>query len=493
MFSRRGYVLGPAVVPGLRKGYSTSSVKREEDYGLDVLRDSPYDMVEVMQKLNLRRMYAVYDSENKCINVSHPIFEPIKKHFENDKVDFREHEGFFLEIGKRSGALMGAFIWKTNRGQACGGIRLWEYSSIEEYIRDGIRLGFGMGVKSALAGLWAGGGKGVIAKLPNRTQTPEERRDMFLDYGNFLSSLNGCYVAAEDVGLTVSDLDTVHSQTRYTTCISQNFGGSGNPSTKTAVGVVCAMEGAVDHLNPGDTLEGKTVAMQGLGNVGCHMSKILMLKKGVKKIIGHDVNEELVKKVTEELEGLKKQNNLETELHFECVVKTDMSIFEQECDVLCPNALGGVLNEQTIPLIKAKIVCGSANNQLRDPEDDMLLKQRGISYVVDFLCNRMGIVNCADEAFGRISSPDEDSSRDGLDDDVLMDPFIARHFGRDWDNSLFKMTKEILRRAEEEDTTPGQAAIKLALKLANEDHPVWPRRSQDIINHLVNTRWSEKI
>jgi len=200
-----------------------------------------------------------------------------------------KHEGMFFEIGERTNALCGAFIWNTRRGQGCGGIRLREYESGEDYIRDGMRLAIGMGRKSALAGLWAGGAKGVIAQAPGSAHLDQDyRRDLFSDYGEFLSSLRGCYVAAEDVGLCVDDCDMVFAKSRYMTCISPSLGGSGNPSIPTADGVRTAMNAAIAQLGKG-SLQGKTVAIQGLGNVAIPLIKYL-LEDGVAKIIASDIN-----------------------------------------------------------------------------------------------------------------------------------------------------------------------------------------------------------
>ena len=173
-----------------------------------------------------------------------------------------EHEGVFFEVGRQGGALMGAFIWRTNRGQGCGGIRSREYPSAREWLRDGLRLATGMGRKNALAGLFWGGAKGVVAQPPPSEfpLTPQTREAIFADYGRFLTSLRGCYVAAEDsgalaplialqpwcsrscAGVTVKDVDAVFSKTRHTTCISPSLGGSGNPSVITARGIVCAIQ-----------------------------------------------------------------------------------------------------------------------------------------------------------------------------------------------------------------------------------------------------------
>jgi len=172
---------------------------------------------------------------------------------------------------------MGAALWRTTRGQGCGGVRLRTYDDFEEYVNDGLRLAQGMGRKSGLAGLWWGGGKGVIAVPKNSAGeydlTPTARHGLLNAYGSFMTSLRGCYVGAEDVGICVDDVDMVFEKTRFTTCISPELGGSGNPSVPTAHGIVASMEGALAFAEMGD-LEGKTVAIQGLGNVGGAMVQV---------------------------------------------------------------------------------------------------------------------------------------------------------------------------------------------------------------------------
>jgi leucine dehydrogenase len=231
-----------------------------------------------------------------------------------------EHEGVFFEISGQ-GVLMGAFIWRTNRGQGCGGIRSREYPSARDWLRDGLRLATGMGRKNALAGLFWGGAKGVVAQPPSSELllTPAVRNSLFADYGRFLTSLRGCYVAAEDsgdlhdrstaasfscqrTGVTVKDVDAVFSKTRHTTCISPSLGGSGNPSVITARGIVCAIQvplfspplhqfapfdptplarGAASDTPQaaaewmGESIRGKLVAVQGCGQVGLPLCRYL--------------------------------------------------------------------------------------------------------------------------------------------------------------------------------------------------------------------------
>jgi len=431
----------------------------------------PYEFVDYMKANGMKRCFVVYDNDNGIPTTSdNQALGELREFCENDVHDYRQHEGAFLEIGSRSGSLLGAFVWRTNRGQSCGGIRLWEYDTLQDYFKDGLRLSYGMGVKSALAGLWAGGGKGVVAS-PGSDKIADEsfRRDVFLDYGDLLTSLNGCYVAAEDAGVVVEDLNNVFKNTRFLTCISEDKGGSGNPSIATGKGIVCGMEATLHFLGLG-SIEGKSVVTQGLGNVARIIVETL-LDKNVGHIYGSDCNEEALD-VAEKMFANKNGGRL----HLQHVPRGEVATLSRPCDILSPNALGNVLTEETIPLINATIVCGAANNQLGKASDNELMKEMGITYAVDFLVNRMGIVNCANEAYGR------------LDDD----PALSQHFSKDWKHSIWNVLHQVLENAERKNITPVEAATEIAEEKSLEWHPIWPKRSQQIINDLVKSDWCNK-
>jgi glutamate dehydrogenase/leucine dehydrogenase len=321
--------------------------------------------------------------------------------------------------------------------------------------------------KNALAGLWWGGGKGVIARNPAvDADDPEIRSYIYGEYGLFISSLRGCYVTAEDVGTSVADIASVFSRTRFTTCIPENWGGSGNPSVPTARGVVSGMEAALDFLGMGN-LSGKTVAIQGTGNVGRPLIRFLF-EKGVRKITACDINPQLAEAVLREFAG--------RSIEIRTVSCADDSIFGEECDIFSPNATGAILNPRTIPLLRAKIVCGAANNQLEDAaRDDPLLFNRGIVYVPDFLTNRMGIVNAANEQYGYVKN----------------DPLFERHLSRDWEHSIFQTTLRVLCESKDTGEPTARIAMRLADKLSLEEHPIFGHRGRLIINSLVEDRWQE--
>lgn len=433
------------------------------------MRDlTPQAFATALLDAGIRRAFLVWDAAIGTLRASHPLLDPLARLLAEDRRDFDRHEGIFLQVAPETGVLQAAFVHRTCRGQGSGGLRFWRYDTMEAFLRDGLRLSRGMTQKNALAGIWWGGGKGVIARGTGRSEEPPSRRRIFEEYGSFVSSLCGCYITAEDVGTVPADIATVFSASRFVTCIPPSLGGSGNPSAPTARGVVRGMEAALAHLKMG-TLEGKNVAVQGLGHVGDALIGFLV-ERGVRRIVGSDVSADRVTALVEKTEGYPN-----VELDLRVVERGDDSILGVEADVLAPCATGGVLGPRTIPEIRAKIVCGAANNQLEDPErDDRFLAERGILYLPDFLVNRMGIVNCADEAFG--SLPD--------------DPRIEAHLGDEWDNSIYNLSLEVLQTAQESGKTPARVALDLAEKRSFDLHPIWGHRGAQIITSLVEGGWA---
>lgn len=430
---------------------------------------SPAEFAGFLARENIRRFYFVYDSGRRAVVSSHASLRPVARFLEADRRDFAEHEGLFFQVTEEHPTLQGAFIHRTCRGQAAGGVRYWTYDTVEDYLRDGLRLARGMTHKNALAGLWWGGGKGVMARNPAVDPRDSAARSyLYREYGKFISSLRGCYVTAEDVGTSVADIAEVFSRTRFTTCIPPDWGGSGNPSVPTARGVVVGMEAALEFLGMGG-LDGKTVAVQGVGHVGGPLLGFLF-EKGVKSITACDVNPETVASVRREFAG--------RALEVRSVTRDDDSIFRAACDIFSPNATGAVLNPRTIPLLQPKIVCGAANNQLEDPvRDNLALLERGLVYVPDFLVNRMGIVNAANEQYGYVTN----------------DPLFERQLSRNWEQSIFRTTLRVLDESRAESRPTGQIAVRLAEELSFEKHPIFGHRGRLIIDSLVADRWHEKL
>jgi glutamate dehydrogenase/leucine dehydrogenase len=427
---------------------------------------TPDEFRALLDGLNRRRAYLVYSSQASGLVPSHPALEELARAVTR-LPDFAEHEGIFFEIGASTGALLTATLHKTVRGQGAGGVRHWPYAKIGDLVRDGLRLSRGMGRKNALAGLWWGGGKGVIAQTTDeRHRDAGYRRTLYEDYGRFVTSLRGAYVTAEDVGTTPADMAAVFTGTRFATCIPESVGGSGNPSPATAKGVVCAMEAALDHLGQGP-LAGKRVAVHGAGNVGASLIGELV-ERGVASVVASEISPARCAAVRARFDPAR--------VSVRQVSLGDNSVLEEECDIVSPNALGGILNPETIPKLRCAIVCGAANNQLlQEGRDDQALSDRGISFVPDFVASRMGIVTCANEQYG--SLPD--------------DPAILRHFGRTWENAVYVTTRRILSAAANDHVTTTAAAARLADELSLEEHPIFPHRAAALVQALVNERWDE--
>ncbi|MBC1887029.1 Glu/Leu/Phe/Val dehydrogenase [Listeria booriae] len=268
-------------------------------------------------------------------------------------------------------------IHDTTLGPALGGCRMWPYETEEEALEDVLRLARGMTYKNAAAGLNLGGGKTVIIGDPRK----DKSEAMFRALGRYVESLNGRYIIAEDVGTTVADMDMIHAETDYVTGISESYGSSGNPSPMTALGVYSAMKRTALEAFGTDMLAERTVAVQGVGNVAYALCELLH-KDGAKLVVT-DINQEAVNRAVAAF-GAK-------------AVAPD-EIYDVDADIFAPCALGGVLNDTTIPRLKVKAVCGSSNNQLLQTiHHGQMLADRGILYAPDYIVNAGGVINVADE------------------------------------------------------------------------------------------------
>lgn len=425
---------------------------------------SPSTFMQRMRDHDIRRFHFVLDDQGQ-LQASHPVLQDMADELAANQRDFQQHEGMFFQLSRTGDTLLAAFIHRTCRGQAAGGLRYWGYSSMSDVLSDGLRLAAGMTRKIALAGLWWGGGKGILARdVDAAPLSGTERISLYREYGELISALKGCYYTAEDVGTGPDDMAEVFSRTRFVTCIPPDRGGSGNPSAPTARGVVAGMIAALEDLGMG-TLKDKSIAVQGLGHVAQPMIEEL-LSRGVGRVVATDIDPVLVKKMSLHHAG--------SPFKASCVSRDDLGIFSSEVDILAPCATGAILNRQTIPMLGCRIVCGAANNQLEDPVgDDNALLERGITYVPDFLTNRMGIVNCADEGAGYVDH----------------DPLVERHLDRDWVHSIHRTTLDVLQRSRDTGIPPGQVATRMADELALEEHPIIGHRAQQIIRDLAAAPW----
>ncbi len=270
-------------------------------------------------------------------------------------------------------------IHDTTLGPALGGTRMWNYESEAAAIEDALRLARGMTYKNAAAGLNLGGGKAVIIGDPRKDKSEE----LFRAFGRYVQSLNGRYITAEDVGTTVEDMDTIYEETNYVTGISQTFGSSGDPSPVTAYGIYLGMKAAAKEAFGSDSLQGKVVAVQGLGNVAYRLCKHLY-EEGAKLVVT-DIRKDAVERVVHE---------------FNATAVDPADIYSVPCDIYAPCALGGTVNDETIPVLKAKVIAGSANNQLKEAKHGQIIHDLGIVYAPDYVINSGGVINVADELNG---------------------------------------------------------------------------------------------
>ncbi|HXL03482.1 MAG: Glu/Leu/Phe/Val dehydrogenase [Firmicutes bacterium] len=270
-------------------------------------------------------------------------------------------------------------IHDTTLGPALGGCRMWPYESEEEAVIDALRLARGMTYKSAAAGLNLGGGKAVIIGDPRK----DKSEALLRAFGRFVDTLGGRYITAEDVGIRGEDVEIIHMETGYVVGLPSGPGAGGDPSPVTAYGVIRGIIACLEEVFGDGSLSGRSVAVQGIGNVGYSIVKYLA-KEGAKVYVA-DVFQERVDAVVEEF-GVEP-------------VSPD-EIYDTECDVFCPCALGGVINGETVTRLRCKIVAGSANNQLRDESHGDALEDLGILYAPDYIINAGGVINVAEELYG---------------------------------------------------------------------------------------------
>lgn len=288
------------------------------------------------------------------------------------------HEHVVVHFEPATGLRAAIAVHSTALGPALGGCRLWPYPTFAAAADDALRLARAMTYKAAMAGLHLGGGKAVIM-APPAAKTPELLRA----FGRFVDALAGLYITAEDVGITISDLEQVRHTTRYVTGLPEDQGGSGDPSIMTAAGVEAGIRRCLAVAFGSDRLDGRTVAIQGVGKVGAHLAQLL--HAGGAALTVADVAGDRARAVAKSLRAK---------------VVAPEQVYETKCDVFAPCALGGVLNARTIPKLRCQIVAGAANNQLERPDDAARLARRAILYAPDYVINAGGLINIACELEG---------------------------------------------------------------------------------------------
>lgn len=287
-----------------------------------------------------------------------------------------EHERVTLWTDPSCGYRGIIAIHSTVLGPALGGTRLWNYDSDQAASLDALRLSRAMSYKNALAGIPFGGGKAVIIG----DSAVGEREQLFRAHGRFVESLKGRFVTAEDVGTRPEDMNYVNQETAYVAGLP---GRSGDPSPMTARGVFRALQACANHRWGSDSLSGRCVAIQGCGSTGYHLAK--QLHHDGASLIATDVNDVALRQVVNQFDARP--------------VPPD-EIFEVEADIFAPCALGGILNDETIPRLRVEIIAGSANNQLLEDRHGDCLKSADILYAPDFAANAGGVINGCRELIG---------------------------------------------------------------------------------------------
>ncbi|WP_142848287.1 Glu/Leu/Phe/Val dehydrogenase dimerization domain-containing protein [Telmatospirillum sp. J64-1] len=293
-----------------------------------------------------------------------------------DAPDFDQHELVLHCQDRASGLRALIALHDTTLGPALGGCRMWPYGSEDDALRDVLRLSRGMTYKAALAGLPFGGGKAVIIGDCRRDKTPA----LMAAFGRKVEALGGRYVTAEDVGTTVADMDVLRKVTRHVLGISGSFG---DPSPATARGVLAGIRAALAHRLGNPDPKGRRIALQGLGNVGFALARLLR-EQGARLVVA-DIHADACARAAAELGA---------------EVTTPDKIAATEADVFSPCALGGVLNDDTIPRLNAPIIAGSANNQLADARHGAMLAEKTILYAPDYAINAGGLIYVGGERLG---------------------------------------------------------------------------------------------
>lgn len=297
-----------------------------------------------------------------------------------DMPDFDAHERVVFGYDEPTGLRSIIALHSTRLGPAAGGCRMWAYASTAEALTDVLRLSRGMSYKNAMAGVPFGGGKAVIIGDPRKAKTPE----LFQAYGRLVDSLAGRYVTAEDVGTTTADMEQVARVTKFVSGLGRRPGeAGGDPAPRTALGVFLGLKAAVRFQLGRSNLQGLRVAIQGVGGVGYHLCRLLAAEGAELRVA--DLQPSATRRVHEEF-GAK-------------VVSTESVLFEG-VDAIAPCALGAILNGQSIPRLRARIVAGAANNQLARDSDGDALHAAGVLYAPDYIVNAGGIISVAREYYG---------------------------------------------------------------------------------------------
>lgn len=340
------------------------------------------------------------------------------------QLSFDDHEQVVICNDKDTGLKAIIGIHNTVLGPALGGTRMLPYASDWEALNDVLKLSRGMTLKAAISGLRLGGGKAVIIGDSKTQKTPE----LIRKFGEFVNIFNGNYITAEEVGMNPADMDIIREVTHFVTGISRGKGGTGNPSPITAYGVFMGMKAAAKFKYGSDILEDKSIFVQGVGSVGEALVENL-LNEGANVTIA-DIDQERLEFVNSK---------------FNVSIYKGNDFYNQPMDIYAPCALGGSINDDTIYKLKAKVVAGSANNQLENEDKhSKILQKRGIVYAPDFLINAGGLINVYAE----------------------LENYSKEQAIRKTEN-IYNTTLEILERAKQSNIPTNTAAITIANERIN--------------------------
>lgn len=338
--------------------------------------------------------------------------------------EFQDHEALHFFTDEPTGLQAIIAIHSTALGPAAGGCRRWTYASEADALTDVLRLSRGMTYKNAVAGLPFGGGKAVILAAESAPKSAQ----LFAAFGRAVDSLAGRYITAEDVGMSVTDMRHIGEHTQYVSGLPQSDGSAGgDPSPWTALGVFLGIEAAVKERLGKDSVNGLTVAVQGVGHVGSHLCHLLH-EAGASLLVA-DVNRDSLAKIS-------------AELPVDIVAST--KILYADADVLAPCALGNILTSATIPKIKAQVIAGAANNQLSTQNDGARLRKRNILYAPDYVINAGGIINVSHEYHGNSSEDRVRSDIDQIPGRLQAIFAAANETGRSTDELADKMARRLI-------------------------------------------------
>ncbi len=351
-----------------------------------------------------------------------------------DEIKVEGYEKVIRGIDSRTGLRCFIAIHNTALGPAMGGTRIYPYATEEEALQDVLRLAKGMTYKNAMAELGLGGGKAVIIADPRKDKSAQ----LLLSYGDVVDTLKGKYITAEDVGTNTHDMSIVRNRTRYVAALPHEK-SSGDPSRFTAWGVFRGMKAIAQFLWSSPSLAGKTVAIQGLGNVGAKLAHLLFWEGA--DLILCDTNNRTTHEVARTY-GAK--------------VVSPADILGVECDILSPCAMGDIFTETTLPRLRCQAIAGSANNQLHTPKIGEELFLKGIIYAPDYVINAGGIINAVTEFDAGGYNPNKARDRVNQIYDHLLFLFMT---SKQKHKAVNLVADEIVEQ-------------KLAKQIGRRDHPI---------------------